>query len=66
MTYGVGANVEVITAVYLGRWIYPGERGEVVGTHVSPAGQEVYDVRLELDGRNYTFAPAEIRELIEA
>ena len=65
MSYGIGAEVEVITATYLGRWIYPGERGEVVGRHASPAGQEVYDVRLE-DGKVYTFAPSEIEELQSA
>lgn len=47
MSYGIGAEVEVITTVYLGRWIYPLERGIVVGRYVSPAEQEVYDVRLE-------------------
>lgn len=65
MSYGIGANVEVITAVYLGRWVFPGERGEVIGRHVSPAGQEVYDVKLE-DGREYVFAPGDIEELQSA
>lgn len=65
MSYGIGAEVEVITAVYRGRWIYPGERGEVIGRHTSPAGQEVYDVRLE-DGEEYTFALGEIEELQSA
>ena len=62
MSYGIGAEVEVITATYLGRWIEPGERGVVTGRHISPAGQEVYDVRLG-DGKEYTFAPSEIEEL---
>jgi len=65
MSYGIGAMVEVIHGVFLARWIFPGERGEVVGRHVSPAGQEVYDIRLE-DGKEYTFAPSEIEELQSA
>lgn len=65
MSYGIGANVEVIIATFTGRWIYLGERGVVVGSHFSLVGQEVYDVRLE-DGKVYAFAPSEIRELIEA
>ena len=59
MSYGIGATVEVITAVYGARWVNPGEQGEVIGKHISPAGQEVYDVRL-LDGKEYVFAPGEI------
>lgn len=62
MSYGIGATIEVITTVYLGRWIYPFEKGEVIGRHCSPAGQEVYDVRLQ-NGKEYTFAPSEIEEL---
>ena len=65
MSYGIGATIEVITAVYLGRWIELGEQGEVIGKHISPAGQEVYDVRL-LDGEEYVFAPSEIEEIREA
>lgn len=65
MSYGIGAEVEVITTTHLGRWIYPGERGVVIGRHYSPAEQEVYDVRLE-DGKEYTFAPSEIEELQSA
>lgn len=61
MSYGVGSKVEVITTLYLGRWIYPFEKGEIVSRHCSPAGQEVYDARLE-DGKVYTFAPSEIEE----
>lgn len=64
MSYGIGATVEVITTVYLGRWIYPFEKGEVTGRHY-PGGQEVYDVRLQ-DGTEYTFAPNEIEELRSA
>jgi len=63
MSYGIGAIVEVIGVVYLGRWVEPLERGIVVGRHVSPAGQEVYDVRLDVDGKYYTFGPGEIEEL---
>lgn len=62
MSYGIGTPVEVITFVYLGRWVEPGERGVVIGRHVSPAGQEVYDVELN-DGQDYTFAPGDIEEL---
>jgi hypothetical protein len=65
MSYGIGATVEVITATYLGRWIEPLERGEIIGRHISPAGQEVYDVRLA-DGKEYVFAPSEIEEVEEA
>lgn len=61
MSLEIGDSVEVITAVYLGRWIEPFEKGEIVGRHCSPAGQEVYDVRLA-DGKVYTFAPGEISE----
>jgi len=57
----MGDPVEVITALYLGRWLDPLEKGEIVGRHCSPAGQEVYDVRLE-DGKVYTLAPGQIRE----
>lgn len=62
MSYGIGATVEVTTIIYLGRWIYPFEKGEVIGKHCSPAGQEVYDVRLQ-DGKEYTFAPSGIEEI---
>lgn len=65
MSYGIGAKVEVITTCYSGRWIYPLEKGTVVGRHIS-AGQEVYDVRLEDDGKEYTFGPNEIEELQSA
>ena len=61
MSFGIGSNVKVIAPFYLGRWVYPGEKGEVIGRHCSPAGQEVYEVRLE-DGKDYTFAPSEIEE----
>lgn len=64
MSYGIGATVEVITGVYLARWVNPGEQGEVIGKHISPAGQEVYDVRLS-DGKEYVFAPSEIEEIKE-
>lgn len=62
MSYGIGTNVTVMTVVYLGRWVFPFEKGKVIGRHCSPAGQEVYDVRLQ-DGKEYTFAPGEIGEL---
>lgn len=65
MSYGIGATVEVITATYLGRWIEPLERGEIIGRHCSPDGQEVYDVRLA-DGKEYVFAPGEIEEIERA
>lgn len=65
MSFGIGATVEVITVTYLDRWIRPCEQGEIVGRHCSPAGQEVYDVRLE-DGKIYTFAPGEIEEIRSA
>jgi len=64
MSYGIGATVEVITSLYLGRWVNAGEQGEVIGKHISPAGQEVYDVRLA-DGEQYVFAPGEIEEIKE-
>ncbi|GAI96544.1 unnamed protein product [marine sediment metagenome] len=63
MSYGIGAIVEVIGVVYLGRWIEPLERGIVTDSYLSPAGQQVYDVRLDKDGEEYTFAPGEIEEL---
>jgi len=66
MSYGIGARVKVIDAVYLGRWIYPIEQGIVVGRHISPAGQEIYDVVLKKDGKEYTFAPSEIEEITPA
>ena len=59
MSFGINTKVEVISTVYLGRWVQPFERGFVEGRHVSPAGQEVYDVMLG-DGKVYTFAPSEI------
>jgi len=62
MSYSIGATVEVITTVYLGRWVYPLEKGEVIGRDCSPAGQEVYNVRLQ-DGKEYTFAPGDIKEV---
>lgn len=65
MSYGIGAVVEVIGAVYLGRWIEPLERGVVVGRHVSPSGQEVYEVRLDRDDKEYTLAPGEVEEVEE-
>ena len=63
MSFGINTKVEVISTVYLGRWVQPFERGFVEGRHVSPAGQEVYDVMLG-DGKVYTFAPSEIENLI--
>ena len=66
MSYGIGARVEVIEIQFLGRWIMPLEKGEVIGRHTSPAGQEVYDVLLDEDNKEYVLAPAEIREITEA
>jgi len=67
MSYGVGAKVETIGGeYYLGRWIRPLETGVVIGRHISPVGQEVYDVQLDEDGKKYTFAPSEIEEVEEA
>ena len=63
MSFGIGDRVEVITALYLGRWIYPFEKGVVEGRHCSPAGQEVNNVKLETDNTTYTFAPSEINEV---
>lgn len=63
MSYGIGARVEVIQSQFLGRWIMPLEQGEVIGRHTSPAGQEVYDVLLDEDKKEYVFAPAEIEEI---
>ena len=63
MSFGVGSKVEVITTLYLGRWIYPLEKGIVEGRHCSSAGQEVYRVKLETDNTTYTFAPSEIDEV---
>lgn len=65
MSFGIGDKVEVITTLYLGRWIKPLEKGEVVGRHCSPAGQEVYKVRLE-DGKEYTFAPGEVARTLKS
>lgn len=62
MSFGIGDTVEVISALYLGRWVEPLERGEIIGRHCSAAGQEVYDVRLS-DGKDYTFAPIEIEKI---
>jgi len=42
------------------------EQGEVVGTHVSQAEQDVYDVQLDEDSKVYTFATTEIQEIEEA
>ncbi len=61
MSYGIGAKVEVITPLFLGRWICIGEQGIVEGRDYSPAGQAVYKVRLT-DGI-YTFAPGELVEI---
>jgi len=58
-TIGIGEKVEIIKAVYLGRWITPLEQGEIVSRHCSPSGQEVYEVELN-DGHIFTFAPDEI------
>jgi len=63
MSFAIGSRVEVVTALYLGRWIYPLEKGVVEGRHCSPAGQEVYRVKLETDNTTYTFAPADIEEV---
>lgn len=64
MSYGIGDRVEVIGGgIFLGRWIRPLERGTITGRHVSSAGQEVYDVLLDEDGKDYVFAPAEIEEI---
>ena len=63
MSYGIGDTVQVIDSVYLGRWIYPLEKGIVEGRHCSPAGQEVYRVKLETDNTTYTFAPGDIDEV---
>jgi len=63
MSFGIGNRVEVITVLYLGRWISPLEKGEVVGREVSPVGQELYRVKLETDNTTYAFAPSEIDEV---
>lgn len=63
MSFGIGSRVGVITALYHGRWIYPLEKGVVEGRHCSPAGQEVYNVKLETDNTTYTFASSEIDEV---
>ena len=63
MSYGIGARVEVVGSHYLGRWIGLLEQGEIVGRHISPAGWEVYDVRLDQDGKEYVFAPGDLEEL---
>ena len=63
MSFKIGSSVEVITAIFLGRWIYPLEKGIVEGRHCSPAGQEVYRIKLETDNTTYTFAPSEIDEV---
>jgi hypothetical protein len=42
------------------------EQGEVIGRHVSPSGQEVYDVKLDKDGKQYTMEPSVIEEVREA
>lgn len=63
MSFGIGDRVEVITALFIGRWISPLEKGEVVGREVSPAGQELYRVKLETDNNTYCFAPSEIEKV---
>lgn len=63
MSYGIGARVEVINGCFLGRWVWPLEKGTVAGKHTSPAGQEVYDVLLDQDGKEHTFGPADIEEI---
>lgn len=62
MSFGIGAEIEVITMIYLGRWVYPFQRGIIERRHVSPAGQEIYEVRLT-DNEVYMFAPGEIEEI---
>lgn len=66
MSYGIGARVEVLRQHFLGWWIMPLEMGTIIGKHTSPAGQEVCDVRLDLDKREYVFAPAEINDITKA
>ncbi len=66
MSYAIGARVEVLHQHFLGRWIMPLEMGTIIGRHTSPAGQEVYDVRLDIDKREYVFAPAEISDVTGA
>jgi len=62
MSFGIGDRVEIITDVFLGRWIYPGEGGEIVARNCSPAGQETYRVKLG-DGETFTFVPGEIKSV---
>lgn len=62
MTIGIGAKVEVMSAQFLGRWIRPLEKGEVVGRHISPSQQEVYEVELEGDNAVYVFSPEDLEE----
>lgn len=66
MSYGIGARVEVIAGCYIGRWIEPLESGEIIRRCTAPSGQEVYRVRLDKDGKEYTFTPSEIEELTPA
>lgn len=66
MSYGIGARVKVIQQQFLGRWTMPLEKGEIIGRHTSPAGQEVYDVLLDEDKKEYVFAPGEIEEIEES
>ena len=63
MSFAIGSRVEVVTVLYLGRWIFPLEKGIVEGRQCSPAGQEVYNVKLETDNTSYTFAPGDISEV---
>jgi len=63
MSYRIGATVQIIEQVYLGRWIVPLETGEIIGRHTSPAGQEVYDVRMDKDGKEYVFVSANLQEV---
>jgi len=62
MSFGIATKVEVIGTLYQDRWIYAGEKGEIVGGSCSPAGEEIYRVELE-NGGVYMFSPGEIEEL---
>ena len=65
MSYGIGTKVEIIEVVFQDTWIRPLEKGVIVNRHVSPVGQEVYDVALDTGGI-YRFSPSEIAEIEEA
>lgn len=55
----IGDKVTVMTQLYLGRWISPGEQGVVSNIYVNLSGQQVYGLTMA-DGKEYILALNEI------